>query len=265
MSFITQVPGQRPEDRAMVDPESPVFRIFHQLFNVIMPVMQVRSIEDIQQRGMVASGDARYDAAMKAERGFYWQTIAQLVEFHRKAVAIRLVKPTDAAVIYELVQAHLEDWAQAMKHSFNIRTDQVMIDDLLAMEAFAQAVYPRAQEHSRQTSHFDDFARGFLGLDRKPKSAKNTLGLAEPGQGLPPVRATLQRSTPDPVTGTYGDASVKPGPFDHLRQGNRLGQTAPRYSAPGTPVTIPARNSLESVFRQRKIQHDPIFHRQEET
>ena len=207
-----------------IDTNSAAFKIFNQLFKVIMPVMQVRTIEDIQQRGVVISGDRQYDAAMRAERRLYYQTIAQLVEFHRRGVAIQVVNPKDCVAMYQLVQDHLEVWAQALKFSFNIRADQDLIDDLIAMDAFATAVYPRAQHHSDRRAHMSTFAQEFLGYSKRGKST-NALGIS-------------------------------------LSRAPRLGQTGEAATTPsGEPTPIPARESLEGVFKQRKIQFDPIFNK----
>lgn len=204
-----------------INTNTAAFKIFNQLFKVIMPVMQVRTIEDIQQRGVVISGDRRYDEAMRAERRLYYQTIAQLVEFHRRGVAIRLVEPKDSVVIYELVQQHLEDWAGTLKFSFNVRVDQEVVDDLIAMDEFATAVYPRAQHNSDHTAHIPTFAQEFLGYRKQGKG--NALGIS------------LSRA-PQVGKGQESNTVAEVGP-------------------------IPPRESLGGVFKQRKIQFDPIFNK----
>lgn len=209
------------QPEVQVDPNSAVYKIFHSLWGVYMSPMQLRSVEHIREFGVVSSGDSAYDSAMRAEKRYYLQTIAELVEHHKRGVPIRLEVAANSVKIYELIQQHLSDWAYAVKFSFNRRIDDEIINDLLAMEEFAGVIYPKAHIHSNKTAHIDSFAQRFLGISGV--DMQNKYGL---------TRFRSRRST-------------------ELQSGSQNEQ-----------APLPERESFEVVFKNRKMQCDPIFNRQ---
>lgn len=129
-------------------PESertPTWVIFHQVWKCRAPVFQMRTLEDVEHFGVPTSGERDFDAGMLAERRLHYLTIAQMVELFQRDVTVGLFDVNDAKQIYEVITDHLRLWQDTLAYSPNVKPDNKVIDELMLMDNFAQAVWPHAQ------------------------------------------------------------------------------------------------------------------------
>lgn len=128
-----------------MDPNDPRYPIFKQLYLVRVPVLQMRTVEDIKEFGVPISGDDPTDKMIADEQRQVMLPISRLVELFQQGCKIGVVIDTDTKKMYEAISTYLEIWKNKMTGSLN--KANAPIDDLLSMDAFAQAIYDRAKWH----------------------------------------------------------------------------------------------------------------------
>lgn len=127
-------------------PESkrtPAWALFNTKFHCRVSNIQSMSIDYMQEVGLPAIGDRRYDQEMANELIDRMLTINEMVEFHKKGVTVRVVKYDDTKKIYELISNHLIAWKNQLENGANTRG--APIDDLILLDQFANVVYKHAK------------------------------------------------------------------------------------------------------------------------
>lgn len=117
--------------------------IFDSLFLCRFPDMQTRSAEHIRMFGIVYTGDSAMDKDLSNQWITTYITIAKMVEFHKTSVPIKVVKYEDVKKIYDYISRHLHAWKSHIEDGLNI--GNAPIDDLIAMDEFANTVYDQAK------------------------------------------------------------------------------------------------------------------------
>lgn len=120
----------------------PVF-IFEYLYKVRIPNLQSMSPDYIKHFGMPTSGDAGIDAALANQLITTMLPISKMVDYHREGVAVYVVRQVDVKEIYDHISRHLHAWREQLEHGLNIGS--APIDDLIAMDEFANSVYDHAK------------------------------------------------------------------------------------------------------------------------
>lgn len=166
--------------------------IWNKLFMCRVPYLQSMSPDYVRHFGVPMSGDPVRDKAIVSEKITTMLTIAQMVEYFSKGVTVGVVKHADTSLIYQYISDHLNAWRQQLEVGLNNR--DAPLDDLLAMDRFASAVYVHAKQH------FDDeFVEGIIA--RRMRGAmrvnRTNLFLRRPGD-------------PKPVPGEEPQAPAKP-------------------------------------------------------
>lgn len=136
-----------------LDPRDPRYPIFKDLYLVRIPVLQMRSVEDIKTFGVPISGDERTDNMMSGESRQVMLPISRLVELHKQGCRIGVVHDRDTRRIYEAISLYLEVWKEKIVNRLNYTN--IPQQDLVDLDEFAHAIYDRAKWH------FDD---GFISL-----------------------------------------------------------------------------------------------------
>jgi hypothetical protein len=117
--------------------------IWERLFRCRFPHLQTLTEADIRTFGMPVTGNSIVDKSMANQ----WITtsicIAKMVEYHKDGVPIRVVNISDTKIIYEHITKHLQAWRLRLERGINI--GDAPIDDLVAMDAFANSVYAHAK------------------------------------------------------------------------------------------------------------------------
>jgi hypothetical protein len=119
------------------------YYICRSLFQCRVPYIHTVSVDYIKLFGMPASGDPAHDRAMASELTIRMLSIDKMAELYKNGVTVRLVKYTDAKVIYEHISNHLNAWKIHLENGLNIR--HAPIDDLVLLDKFAVAVYAHAK------------------------------------------------------------------------------------------------------------------------
>ena len=126
----------------------PRWPIFGQLYLVRVPVLQMRSVEDIKEFGVPISGDDRTDKMISDEERKVMLPISRLVELNKQGCRIGVVNGADTKNIYDAISIYLEIWKEKMTNRLN--QVNIPVDDLIALDQFAHQIYDRAKWH------FDD-------------------------------------------------------------------------------------------------------------
>lgn len=121
------------------------YYIFKELYQCSIPVMQMRTLEDIQMFGTPVSGLPEWDKWMQNERREIMIPISKMVEYWDKGCHISVVKRSDTKRIYDRISAHLEAWADHLKYSLNVA--EAPLEDLRKLDQFANVIYEYAKWH----------------------------------------------------------------------------------------------------------------------
>ena len=118
------------------------YYVFKQLFKVRVNDLARRSLQHIEAHGVCITGNRDYDRSVREELCVCYLPISELAVYHDQGVSIFLTNPADAKVIYELVHAHLSNWARYMEEQIGV--GDAPIEDLIILDNFANLVYPSA-------------------------------------------------------------------------------------------------------------------------
>lgn len=117
--------------------------IWDRLFMCRIPNLQTMSEEYIRFFGMPTTGDPGIDKEMSNQLITTMISIAKMVEYSKDGISIRVVKTEDVKTIYEFISLHLQAWKHQISNGINI--GNAPIDDLIAMDSFANIVYDKAK------------------------------------------------------------------------------------------------------------------------
>lgn len=128
-----------------LSPDDPRYPIFQELYLVRIPVLQMRSVEDIKEFGVPISGDERTDRMISDEVRQVMLPISKLVELFKQGCRIGVVNGPDTKRMYEAISVYLEIWKNRMINRLN--TVNIPTEDLIDLDRFAHSVYERAKWH----------------------------------------------------------------------------------------------------------------------
>ena len=101
--------------------------------------------------------DRHVDRALSNQWFTRYMTINAMVDLWREGSHVKILSEADIKDIYESVAAHLEGWRYQLERGINI--GGAPLDDLIAMDDFANAVYKHARHHLTQDIVDSIFAR----------------------------------------------------------------------------------------------------------
>jgi hypothetical protein len=117
--------------------------IFDYRFMVRVPDLQTRSEQHIKMFGVHSTGDRAQDIVMANQLITVMISIAEMVEYHKQGVNIRVVKRQDVLTIYDYITRHLQAWKDRLNQGLNI--GDAPIDDLISLDQFANVVHESAK------------------------------------------------------------------------------------------------------------------------
>ena len=120
-------------------------KIWTYYYLVRVPELGCTSVDYMRQYGTYITGHKQIDQALSQQWMTRQMTIAQMVDLYRDGVQIKIVNESDVKDIYEAIASHLEGWRSQLEHGINI--GDAPIDDLIAMDDFANGVYEFARHH----------------------------------------------------------------------------------------------------------------------
>lgn len=117
--------------------------IFDYKFKVKIPNLQTQSVEYIRFFGVPTTGDSQIDQALKEEWITTMLPISQMVTYSNEGIPIKVCSYEDIKTIYNYISLHLNAWKNQIGNGINI--GDAPIDDLIALDAFANVVYDHAK------------------------------------------------------------------------------------------------------------------------
>ena len=133
------------------------FYLWEILFLASVPESATVSIEDYKLRGRPSTGDLELDRMNANALTTTWMNIAKMVEYRSNGVPVRIHSDEDVKTIYEYIQNHLLAWSAKVQRGMN--SIDAPLDDLLAMERFAEEIFQHAKWMFGDQSATMDFSR----------------------------------------------------------------------------------------------------------
>lgn len=117
--------------------------IFDHYFLCRMPTLQATSYEYMQRYGTYTTRHKGIDEEVAKQWLTTMAPISDMVDHFKNGTQIKIVKYEDTKIIYEHITAHLTAWKERLTYGLNIGTAPV--EDLIAMDQFANSVYEHAK------------------------------------------------------------------------------------------------------------------------
>lgn len=119
------------------------YDIWERVWRCLVSQNQTTSEAYYKLFGRPSSGYKSIDSQCKDQYVDTVLTIDKMVEYFKAGVSIQVVKYEDTEQIYQIIERHLQAWANMLNHGVNI--GDAPIEDLIAMDQFAHAVYDKAK------------------------------------------------------------------------------------------------------------------------
>lgn len=113
------------------------------LFLVRIPQLQTTSVEYLRAHGTYTTCDKDVDRTLAGQWLTTMLPIHRMVDYYREGVQIKVVNYGDTKIIYDYISAHLAAWRTRLERGINI--GDAPVEDLIAMDEFANAVYEHAK------------------------------------------------------------------------------------------------------------------------
>lgn len=117
--------------------------IFDVLYKCRIPVVATKSIEEIKLFGMYSTGDKNLDKAQSRAMTTTFLNIANMADYYSQGAQVAIVNHSDVKQIYDDVTRHIMAWREQLDSGINI--GMAPVDDLIALDQFAAAVYEHAK------------------------------------------------------------------------------------------------------------------------
>lgn len=117
--------------------------IWERLYLVRVPSLDATSMSFLKMHGTYITGIKSIDDANVNNWMTTYINIAQMVDFYKEGVTVAVVNKDDTKAIYEAIEQHLVAWKSKLQYGINI--GNAPVDDLMAMDQFANAVYDHAK------------------------------------------------------------------------------------------------------------------------
>lgn len=131
---------QYPKTQGKPDTTS---KLWEWYYLVRVPYLMSRTVDDIRRTGVVISGIPEIDRDIVNQLTTTMMTIAQMADYFKEGVPIRVVNYKDTKEIYDAISAHIYSWKEQLEQGINI--GDAPIEDLIVLDNLANAVY----EHAR--------------------------------------------------------------------------------------------------------------------
>lgn len=152
--------------------------IWERLFLVSLNYKDTLSSDHIRTFGMPTVGDTSIDNDMHNQLVDRYLTIDQMVDHHKVGNQIYVKIHAETKDIYDIISAYLLCWKQNLENGINI--GGAPLEDLVALDRFASAVYDHAVEHisddyihSNIINFIGNRKVGRAAFDKKPEEVVN--------------------------------------------------------------------------------------------
>lgn len=119
------------------------YYIWEILFRCRVPQLQTTSAEYIRHFGVPSTGIPEYDKSLANQLIDTAISIVKMVEYFKKGIPVYIVQQKDVKTIYEYIENHIHAWKNNIQKGVHI--GNAPIDDLIAMDQFANKIYEHAK------------------------------------------------------------------------------------------------------------------------
>lgn len=124
----------------IIDPDTPSTNyIFHRLFLVRTTEEALRTEKQVETYGVPSTGLAVFDNQLFNMATRCYIPISRMADIFDKGHMVSLVNHSDAKIVYEYIQYHLESWMKIISGGLN--AVKAPYEDLKLLDRFATAVY----------------------------------------------------------------------------------------------------------------------------
>lgn len=118
-------------------------KVWEYLYKVRVPFLQYRSLDHIKTFGVHLTGIPEIDNDKTNEIISVMIPVAKMVECYVNGVSVLVPSSTDIKDIYDTISDHIHAWKKMLQNGINI--GDAPIDDLIAMDKFANSIYTYAK------------------------------------------------------------------------------------------------------------------------
>ena len=126
-----------------LESEDSTVLIWEYLFKARIPEIASRHPEEMKLLGTRVSGVKEIDKDIHSQWLTTMLSIDQMVDLYKRGVAVRVVHYDDTKTIYDYISKHIYIWKDRLEKGINV--GNAPIDDLIAMDEFANLVYDHAR------------------------------------------------------------------------------------------------------------------------
>jgi hypothetical protein len=112
-------------------------------FLIRVPLLQATSMDHIRMYGNYTTLDRDIDKTLASQWLTTMQPIHYMVDHYKEGLQVKIVHYKDVKTIYEHISKHLAAWKNMLEYGINV--GDAPLDDLIAMDQFANAVYEHAK------------------------------------------------------------------------------------------------------------------------
>jgi hypothetical protein len=118
-------------------------KIWDYFYKIRVPNIESMSVDYIKIFGTPTVGDKAIDKELTSQWFTTMATISTMVDYYKNGINIKIVNYKDIKDIYDAINAHLLGWKKRLEQGINV--GNAPIDDLIAMDEFANLVYVHAR------------------------------------------------------------------------------------------------------------------------
>ena len=115
------------------------------LYLVRIPQLQTTTITYMRAVGTYMTGNRQIDRTVAEQWTTTMLPISTMIDYYKEGAQIKIVKESDIESIYIAISEHLNAWIHQL--TFGINIGNAPIDDLVAMDQFANDIYAHAKYH----------------------------------------------------------------------------------------------------------------------
>lgn len=119
------------------------YYIFDYLFECKVPNLETMSVDYIRHFGTPTTGYQELDRQLSNELIHTYLPISTMTEHFKNGVRIYIPNYEDIKFMYDCISNHLNLWKKRMENAINV--GEAPIEDLIALDQFANAVYDKAK------------------------------------------------------------------------------------------------------------------------
>lgn len=138
-----------PDCKYESEKDTPAYKLFHWSWPVIIPVIYLRTIDEMEYQGVYTTGHQDIDESLAGQSVATTRTLAQLAELLDQGCDIILEdKVNQATRMYPIIMEHLKDWGEYLNREGarfnNSIEDEVIgqvIEDIAKLEGFLKFIH----------------------------------------------------------------------------------------------------------------------------